>query len=99
MPPFNEAETRAKLIDPILRGKGWFEHIKLEQAAAPIDIIGGRGRRRGKGRIDYLLRIALPGHEQPLPLALIEAKAETADACNGLEQAKDYADKIGRAHV
>ncbi|MDO9227696.1 MAG: DEAD/DEAH box helicase family protein [Pseudomonadota bacterium] len=98
MPPFNEAETRAKLIDPILRGKGWFEHIKLEQAAAPIDIIGGRGRRRGKGRIDYLLRIALPGHEQPLPLALIEAKAETADACNGLEQAKDYADMLARRY-
>ena len=98
MPPFNEAETRANLIDPVLRDKGWFTHIKLEQSAAPIDIVDGRGRRRGKGRIDYLLRIAIPGHDQPLPLALIEAKAETADAFRGLEQAKDYAESLSRRY-
>lgn len=98
MPPRNEAETRAQLIDPILRDKGWFEHIKLEQSAAHIDIINGRGQRRGKGRIDYLLRIAISGHTQPLPLALIEAKAETADALKGLEQGKEYAENLSKRY-
>lgn len=48
MPPYNETETRTVLIDPILRDKGWFEHLKQEAAAGGIDIVGGRGKRRGK---------------------------------------------------
>lgn len=98
MPPFNETETRTNLIDPILREKGWFAHLKQEAPAGGIDIHGGRGHRRQRGRIDYLLRIVLSGHSQPLPLGLIEAKKEMAPAHHGLEQGKDYAERLSRRH-
>lgn len=98
MPPLNESETRARLIDPVLRDKGWFDHIKMEAPAGSIDIVGGRGRRREKGRIDYLLRIVLPGHSQPLPVGLIEAKKESATAHHGLEQGKGYAERLSKRY-
>lgn len=98
MPPFNETETRTNLIDPVLREKGWFEHLRQEASAGGIDIHGGRGHRRHRGRIDYLLRIVLPGHTQPLPLGLIEAKKESAPAHHGLEQGKGYAERLSQRH-
>ena len=46
---FNEADTRAKLIDPALRECGWTEdHIFREQTAGAIDLIGGRARRQDR---------------------------------------------------
>ena len=52
-----EADTRAKLIDPALHARGWTEeHIRREETAGTVEIIGGKPRRRAKGRIDYTLR-------------------------------------------
>ncbi len=88
----NEAETRAKLIDPRLHACGWTEeHIKREETAGPIQIIGGKPRR-GRGRVDYTLRIKVSEGAQPIAVALIEAKAEGLPPAHGLEQAKLYAD-------
>lgn len=98
MPPLNESETRARLIDPALREKGWFDHVKMEAPAGAIDIVSGRGRRRERGRIDYLMRIVLLGHSQPLPIGLMEAKKESASAHHGLEQGKDYAERMSKRH-
>ena len=54
----NEADTRAKLIDPTLYKQGWFEdQIKREETAGGIQIIGGKAKRQGKCRTDYTLRI------------------------------------------
>jgi type I restriction enzyme R subunit len=91
--PFNESDTRAKLIDPTLYQRGWTEQqIKREAAAPPIDLVGGAARRRSRGRIDYLLRVEVEKDTQPVALALIEAKAEHLPPDHGLEQAKAYAD-------
>ncbi len=88
----NEADTRAKLIDPAIHGCGWTEElIKREVTAGAIDIIDGRPRRRKSGRADYLLRVRASSSTQPVALALIEAKAETLPPTHGLEQAKLYA--------
>lgn len=90
---FNEADTRAKLIDPALRLRGWTEdHIRRETTQPRIDLdpATGRAHRRGSGRSDYLLRFRLNPGTQPVPLALIEAKAEDRPPGQGLEQAKGY---------
>ena len=49
----NEADTRAKLIDPALYSRGWTENlIKREETAGAIEIIGGTPRKQAKGRVD-----------------------------------------------
>lgn len=89
--PLNEADTRAKLINPGLYARGWNEDlIHREVTARPVDIIAGKGRRRRAGRIDFVLRLRINPGTAPLPIALIEAKAEDLPPAHGLEQVKAY---------
>lgn len=99
---YNEADTRAKLIDPALHSRQWVEIVKgeqrsthgeihREQSAVRIDILDGKPLKRGRGRVDYLLRAYVGEHEQPLTLAFIEAKKEKLPPTQGLEQVKEYA--------
>ena len=47
----NEAQVRFELIDPALEARGWKRRdIRVEETAAQIDIIYGKGRCRPKGR-------------------------------------------------
>ena len=49
----SEADTRAKLIDPVIHARGWTEDlICREETAGAIEVIGGKPSRRGKGRAD-----------------------------------------------
>jgi type I restriction enzyme, R subunit len=91
--PKNEAETRYELIDPVLRAKGYrVPYIRLE-TPAPVEPIGPKGRRRkGPGKIDYLLCVEVPNGPKPLPVAILEAKKEDEDPLKGMQQAKGYAD-------
>ena len=90
--PLNEADTRAKLIDPLLHQKGWTEDlISREETERGIEIIDGKPQRREKGRVDYLLRIRVNANTQPISVALIEAKKEDELPTKGIEQAKKYA--------
>lgn len=99
---YNEADTRAKLIDPALHGRQWVElvgidqratcgEIHREQTAVRIDILNGKPLKRGRGRVDYLLRAYVGDHDQPLTLAFVEAKKERLPPTQGLEQVKEYA--------
>jgi len=89
---YNEADTRAKLIDPAIHARGWTEDlIKREETAGAIEIAGGAARRKSGGRIDYTLRVRIAPDAQPVAVALVEAKAENLPAGHGLEQAKAYA--------
>ena len=92
---YNEAETRYELIDPILREKGYRHwRIKLE-TPAPVEPTGNKGRRRtGNGRTDYLLCVQMGEMPKPLPVGVIEAKAETEDPLKGMEQGKRYAECV-----
>ncbi|MEM4235413.1 MAG: hypothetical protein QXU75_09765, partial [Candidatus Methanomethylicaceae archaeon] len=73
----NESDTRAKLIDPALYKRGWTENlIRREETAGAIEIVDGKPRKRAKGRVDYLLRVAVNAESQPVAVALIEVKAE-----------------------
>ena len=54
--PLNEAETRAKLIDPAIHARGWTEDlIRREETAGAVEIVDGKPRKRSKGRVDYTL--------------------------------------------
>ncbi len=89
----NEAETRYELIDPVLREKGYRHwRVKLE-TPAPVEPTGHKGRRRvGNGRTDYLLCVQAGDSLKPLPVGVIEAKAESEDPLKGMEQGKRYAE-------
>lgn len=86
----SEADTRSKLIDPKLYKRGWTEdHIKREETAGAIFVINGKGKQR-RGTTDYTLRIKVSEDSQPVAVAVIEAKKDTARPDDGLEQAKLY---------
>ncbi len=93
--PLNEADTRAKLIDPALHRRGWSEDmIRRETTAGAIEIIGVRGRRRNRKKSDYVLRLKIAEGRQPVAVALIEAKKEDLPPAHGLEQAKNYSRRL-----
>ncbi len=86
----NEAQTRFDLIDPAIIERGWDRvDIRLEETAAAIDVVEHRGqkqgRRRPKGRSDYVLRRPLAADTEPMPLAIIEAKREGLPPEHGLQ--------------
>ena len=87
-----EADTRVKLIDPILHDRGWTEdYIKREETPGSIEIIDHESPKRSRGRVDYTLRLKVRKDTQPVAVALIEAKAEDIPPTQGLEQVKRYA--------
>lgn len=87
----NEAETRAELIDPAIRGAGWGEspgsRVGREYQVTP-GRIQGAGIRERPGIADYVL--VYRDHT----LAVIEAKSEGKPPTEGLAQAKRYAEKL-----
>lgn len=91
---YDEALTRAYLIDADLNEAGW-------PLSSPEDrefLVTGMPNTTGVGKVDYVLWGA-----DGLPLAVVEAKRTTKDAHNGKQQAKLYADaleqKFGRRPV
>jgi type I restriction enzyme R subunit len=80
---YNEAETRDRYIDLLLREAGW----ALDK---PEDIefrVEGMPNNEGVGFVDYVLWGA-----DGKPLGLVEAKRTRKDARQGQQQAKLYAD-------
>jgi type I restriction enzyme, R subunit len=50
--PLNEADTRAKLIDPAIHKCGWTEDlIRREETAGTVEIINGKARRAFAGEL------------------------------------------------
>src|SRR5690348_12559876 len=90
---YNEADTRAKLIDPALHAAGWDEaRIKREHyfTKGQIYLVGDRARRKQPLKADYLLR-----YSEALALAVVEAKEEALNPAAGMQQAKLYAGQLG----
>jgi type I restriction enzyme R subunit len=87
----NEADTRAELIDPALKTAGWGvvegSRIRREYLISP-GRIEGKGRRGKPVKADYVLEY------RNTKLAIVEAKADTAELTEGVGQAKDYAGKL-----
>ncbi|MCL4266667.1 MAG: DEAD/DEAH box helicase family protein [Anaerolineae bacterium] len=98
---YNEADTRANLIDTKLNMAGWTrsqvtrEHYyrpDFEYTAGRVVLRGDRAERQPPRRVDYLLR-----YTDSFPIAVVEAKAEGETALSGLQQVKDYARDLGVA--
>jgi len=92
--PRDEKQTRIELINPCLFDRGWIDTlIREEKTPGGTDIIEGRPRKR-RGRTDYLLCIPVFAGKPPLPVAILEAKAEDKLPALGIQQAKDYMKKF-----
>jgi len=87
----NESETRAELIDPILKSCGWGElaetKILREYYFTTGKIVAVGGKRKPL-KADYIL--TYKGQK----LAVIEAKSNELDVGEGVAQAKNYASKL-----
>ncbi len=87
----NEAETRAELIDPLLKLAGWGE-VEGSRVLREFHITDGRilkGGKRGKAEIaDYVLVF------NNQKIGVIEAKESELPSTEGVAQAKQYADKL-----
>ncbi|MDR0550038.1 MAG: DEAD/DEAH box helicase family protein [Deltaproteobacteria bacterium] len=88
----NESETRAELIDPALKKAGWGviegSQIRREFSIAEGRLTGVAGQRHGVLKADYLL--IYKGRQ----LVVLEAKSEDKDYTLGLQQAKDYGQRL-----
>jgi type I restriction enzyme, R subunit len=89
----NEADTCRTLITPKLRTAGWTDEQIREQVTfthGRIVPAGGRVARKAQKRADYLLY-----YHSDFKVAVVEAKADTERAMDGLSQAKEYARMLG----
>ena len=89
---YNEADTRAKIIDPKLYQSGWVEDFISREfyfTEGKIYLVGDEAKRKEPKKADYLLR-----YNDALPLAVVEAKEEEKYATTGMQQAKDYAERL-----
>lgn len=97
----NEAETRARLVDPKLKAAGWTDRevarefrysTNYRYAPGKILLVGDEVRRGEPEQVDYLLY-----YTDGFPIAVVEAEREESPPEAGLEQAKRYAQDLGLA--
>ncbi|WP_323596824.1 EcoAI/FtnUII family type I restriction enzme subunit R [Aliarcobacter butzleri] len=85
---YSESDTRVKLIDPKIKESNWSENNIVRE----YYFTDGRkliGNKRGKRYfVDYLLTY------KNTNLAIIEAKAQSKDPLDGLQQSINYAQKL-----
>ena len=87
----NESDTRAELIDPLLKLAGWGvvaeSRVQREYPINNGEIKAG-GIRSGQLKADYILIY------KNRKLAVIEAKSDELEVGEGVAQAKQYATKL-----
>ncbi len=86
----SEAQTRQEIIDKRLQLAGWKINDPT-MVSSEHAVFHQQGSSSGIGFSDYVL-FARDGS----PLAVVEAKKSTTDAQKGREQAKQYADGLGK---
>ncbi|WP_099346788.1 DEAD/DEAH box helicase family protein [Clostridium tertium] len=85
----NEAETRKKLIDIMLKDAGWdINNKELVKLELPLENHKEQGK---KGYVDYVLF-----DKKGNPIAVVEAKKSSVDPIIGRQQAVEYANTIER---
>ncbi|MDD5013041.1 MAG: DEAD/DEAH box helicase family protein [Candidatus Pacebacteria bacterium] len=89
---YNEADTRAKIIDPKIKQSGWTEDFIAREfyfTDGKIFLVGDEAKRKEPKKADYILY-----YNDALPLAVVEAKEEGKPAVSGMQQAKEYAERL-----
>lgn len=99
MPVRNENDTCRELVEPKLRESGWESspHSMTEQyriTKGRIVVAGQAARRREALKADYLLK-----YTGDFNIAVVEAKAESELAANGVQQAIQYAQMLGLSYA
>jgi type I restriction enzyme R subunit len=92
---FNEAQTRARIIDMDLRAAGWdvsLDESSTDQVRKEFEV-DGQPTATGKGRVDYVLF-----DDDETPLAVIEAKRTRESVEKGRQQAILYADALEKRY-
>ncbi|MBU1308893.1 MAG: DUF4145 domain-containing protein, partial [Gammaproteobacteria bacterium] len=92
---FNEAQTRARIIDMDLRAAGWnvsLDDSSTEQVRKEFEV-DGQPTATGKGYADYVLF-----DDDELPLAVIEAKRTRELVEKGRQQAILYANALEKRY-
>jgi type I restriction enzyme, R subunit len=92
---FNEATTRARIIDSLLAAAGWnvaMGDASTAEVAKEVEV-KHQPTASGLGYADYVL-----WDDNGNPLAVIEAKKTSVDPERGRQQAKLYADGLEKAH-
>ena len=89
----NEEETRAQLVDPKLRESGWKDNmIERDRFITKGTIINESGDRLPPRKPDYILYYP---DKSGIPIAVIEAEAESKSHLAGMQQAKEYMERLG----
>lgn len=89
---YNEADTRAKIIDPKIKQSGWTEDFISREfyfTDGKIFLVGDESKRKEPKKADYILY-----YNEALPLAVVEAKEEGKPAVSGMQQVKEYAERL-----
>ena len=88
---FDEATTRARIIDSMIASAGWnvASGTKSTDQVAKEYEVQGQPTTTGKGFVDYVLF-----DSDGSPLAVVEAKKTAADPERGRKQAQLYADAL-----
>ena len=86
----NEAETRAELIDPVLKAAGWgvVDGSRVRREVIAQGRLQGSGKRAPADIADYVL--VYKGQK----LAVIEAKRRDLPDTEGVGQAKKYSERL-----
>ncbi|MEM3385399.1 MAG: DEAD/DEAH box helicase family protein [Nitrososphaeria archaeon] len=89
----SEADTRAKLIDPKLLKSGWAEKmIVRDKAITKGMVLNDSGDRLPVRKPDYILYYP---DKEGVPIAVVEAEAEDKSHLTGMQQAKEYMQRLG----
>mgnify|MGYP003111308167 CR=1 FL=1 len=92
---FDEAKTRARIIDMMLASAGWDVANGLkstDQVAKELEV-ADQPTETGKGFVDYVLRDG-----DGMPLAVVEAKRTSKNAELGRKQAELYANALEKQY-
>jgi type I restriction enzyme R subunit len=88
-----EAEIRTRYITPALSSAGWPLTALREEyyyfSAGRIQVVGRKGVRKKPKKVDYLLE-----WRPNLPVAIVEAKDNTHEPGDGMQQAIEYAEQL-----
>lgn len=96
---FSEADTRTKLINPVLERVGWkigskYVQEEINPVLSDFNLKNFKGRESGIRRgVDMFIDYLLLGEDRS-PLAIVEAKKTSIDIEKGEIQAHTYRDEI-----
>ena len=93
MSKMTEEDVKVKYITPALQNKDWDPKTQMRfeyyYTAGKINVRGNTAQRSAGKKVDYLLY-----YKSNLPIAVVEAKDNTHQVADGLQQGIGYAEDL-----